>query len=379
MPRLSTIIGHEIAVSRLRSSLENGAVGHAYLFAGPSGVGKTTTARAFAKALNCERAASLIGGPADSCDLCSACRQADAGVHPDIHIVRPALIASEAEGSDRRVSTEILISQIREMRRMINLSPSVGRRKVFIVTPADAMNEQAQNALLKSLEEPPEACTLILCAESAESILATIQSRCQVLRFGTAPRALIQLRLRELFGLTEDDAAIVAALAQGRVGMAIRLAGEPAWRDARRAMLDLVEAALSNGPLNALQSVSRLRDAASQIPILIDRLSGGDTEAASEKMASRVQLQLLFEELAVLARDLLVLRSSDNRSGADLLVNLDRLESLRRLAARQSEPMLRRALDSTLTAQDLLRRNVNPQLLLEDLMLEFTWEEGRSA
>lgn len=377
MPRLSTIIGHEASIGRLQAAISGATVSHAYLFAGPAGTGKTTTARAFAKALNCEQTESLIGGPTDSCEVCAACRQADAGVHPDIHLIRPALLLAESEGVDRRASTEILIVQIREMLRMLSLSPSLGRRKVFIVSPADAMNQQAQNALLKSLEEPPGTATLILCAESAESVLATIRSRCQVLQFGLAPASLIQLRLRELYGLPPEDAAHVAALAQGRVGRALQIANNPEGRAARSQLVDLLQTSLKAGPLQALLSVGALRDAAQKVPVLVESRAGAAMEAVSDKVAPKLQLQVLFEELAGLARDLLLLKLDRDDTSHELIVNLDRKESLRELACERTEGDLRKAIENILEAQDLLRRNVNPALLLEDLLLRLSWKEAR--
>ncbi|HET6382574.1 MAG TPA: DNA polymerase III subunit delta' [Armatimonadota bacterium] len=367
MPRLSTMIGQDAAIARLRKAIANAALGHAYLFAGPAGVGKTATARALAKALNCDEAGPMMGA-GDSCEICPACRQSDAGSHPDIHLVRPSLI--ESEGAGRRPSVEILIDQVREMNRMISLSPSVGRRKVFIVTPAEAMNEQAQNALLKSLEEPPALSTIILCAESAESLLPTIQSRCQVIPFGLAPRALIELRLRELFGLTPEEARVTAALSQGRVGVAIRLARDPGWREARTRLLDMIEQAISGDPLGALRSAIPLREQCQKVPVMIDALGGGAQESASDRVAGRIQLQMLFEEIATIVRDLMVLHLE---GGEDLVVNLDRKDSLARLAKSRASADWRRALTHIMSAQDLLRRNVNTQLLIEDVLLDLTW------
>ncbi|MDQ2733154.1 MAG: DNA polymerase III subunit delta', partial [Armatimonadota bacterium] len=363
MPRLSSIIGHEASIGRLQAAISGATVSHAYLLAGPSGTGKTTTARAFAKALNCEQTESLIGGPTDSCEICAACRQADAGVHPDIHLIRPALLHTESEGVDRRASTEILIAQVREMIRMLSLSPSLGRRKVFIVSPADAMNQQSQNALLKSLEEPPGTATLILCAESPESVLATIRSRCQVLQFGLAPASLIQLRLRELYGLPVEEAAHVAALAQGRVGRALQLASNPEGRAARSLLIDLLQTTLKAGPLQALLSAGALREAAQRVPVLVESLAGVAMETVSEKVAPKIQLQVLFEELAALARDLLLLKLDKDDTSRELIVNLDRKDALDELARDRTEGELRSAIESVLEAQDLLRRNVNPVLL----------------
>ena len=380
MPGLSTIVGQDIAVSRLKAAIRSDRVAHAYLFSGPAGVGKTTTARAFAKAVNCsqndaadprapfEAGARPVDG--DACEKCQSCRQAESGVHDDIHLVRPGVGSSEADLGDRKGSTDILIGQVRQLIHRLSLSPSMGRRKVFIVTPAESMNAQAQNALLKSLEEPPRASTLILCAEGAESMLPTIRSRCQVVPFGLVPTEVIRRYLEEQVKMDSGNAAEVAALAQGRLGRALHLAQSPDERQARSAMLDILEAALPAGLLEALQSSTRLREAAQKVPLTVDRLSGDGLEPVADRLAGRLQLQMLLDEMAVLMRDLLVLRIAEDRQAGDLLVNLGRQDSLRLLSSAASEAGLRHSLEAVLSAQDLLRRNVNPQLLVEDLMLE---------
>ena len=372
MPSFTTIIGHELSVQRLRAAISNKAVSHAYLFAGPSGVGKTTTALAFAGAINCENSRSSPGMEIDSCGICRSCRTIDAGSHPDVHIVQPLMGGPEAEGGDRRPSAEIRIDQARELIRKLSLSPSMGRRKIFIVSPGDSMNSQAQNALLKSLEEPPAFSTLILCAESAESMLTTIRSRCQVIPFGLTQPAVIQRCLCERFQLSDAEVKTVAAWSQGRVGRALRMAGAPDWRAARTRLMDQLEAAIKGGPLQALQSALPLRDAAQKLPVTMD--GGAGEGLVSEKIAPKLQMQALLEEMANLMRDLVIVKSVGIEAAEDLLINLDRKDSLAAFANRHRESLLRSSLDAVLTAQDLFRRNVNPQLLLEDLLLEFTFE-----
>jgi DNA polymerase III subunit delta' len=198
-------------------------------------------------------------------------------------------------------------------------------------------------------------------------VLETIQSRCQVIRLGLTPRTEIALRLRELFGLRPDDAEVVAALSQGRVGRALRAANQPAWQQRRKEMMDLLERALSADALTAFQCVEPLRELASRVPVLIDTLTGVGSQQVAERVAGRIQTQTLLEELAVLVRDLCILHEGGD---PDLIVNLDRQVSLTAVARKRTAAALSGALHAVLVAQDLLRRNVSPRLLLEDLLLQ---------
>lgn len=205
-----TVRGQKPALALLQRALEQERVAHAYLFAGPAGVGKRTTARLFAQGLVCT-------GEERPCGSCAACRRAAHGNHPDIHWIEP-------DGSSVR------IEQVRELRRNAALRPYEARRKVFVLAGADAMTEQAQNALLKTLEEPPGEAVLILIADAPGRLRETILSRTQMVRFGL-------LGLREVAGVLQAngmgvaEAERLAAVAGGAPG---RVLGRPdlaAWQE----------------------------------------------------------------------------------------------------------------------------------------------------
>ena len=166
--RFEDFIGNTRVIERLRSKLRENRFPHGLIFAGPQGVGKRTCALMFAKALNCAET-----GPGDFCDTCIHCRKIDAGVHADV-----LLIGLEEEAS------EIKIPQIRDVLQMLGLRPFEGTHKVFLIDPADAMNNAAANALLKALEEPPEDSTFILLSANPQALLVTVRSRCQSYPFG---------------------------------------------------------------------------------------------------------------------------------------------------------------------------------------------------
>src|SRR6266478_5205479 len=152
---------------QLQRSLERGRLAHAYLFAGPRGSGKEAMARTLAKALNC------LEKDHDSCDRCDSCRRVDEGVHPDVYWVRP-------ESKSRRIQVE----QMREFMKAVNLRSSMGGVKVGIVVDADCLGEEASNAFLKTLEEPPAQTVIVLLTADPQRLLTTILSRCLRISFG---------------------------------------------------------------------------------------------------------------------------------------------------------------------------------------------------
>ena len=156
----------EIA-AQLHHSLERGRLAHAYLFAGPRGSGKEAMARTLAKALNCSEKNH------DSCERCDSCRRVEEGVHPDVYWVRP-------ESKSRRIQ----IDQMREFMKSVNLRSSMGGVKVGIVVDADCMGEEAGNAFLKTLEEPPAQTVILLLTADPQRLLPTILSRCLRISFG---------------------------------------------------------------------------------------------------------------------------------------------------------------------------------------------------
>lgn len=175
---LQEVVGQAAAVGQLAASIHAGRVPHAYLFTGPAGVGKKTAARAWAKILFCQNPVS----PTVPCGTCPACHKVDSGGHPDllwVDFARQAALLKETVDKQKTLK----IATVREMEHALRMRPMEGRVKVAILTPADALGDDAAHALLKIVEEPPPGTHIVLIATEAGSLLPTIRSRCQRVRF----------------------------------------------------------------------------------------------------------------------------------------------------------------------------------------------------
>lgn len=252
-PRMpfSEIIAQDRALLSLRSALRRGALHHAYLLGGPEGVGKARVARLLAQAANCEGGtAGPDGLRDDACGSCGPCRKIAKGIHPDVLVLHEEKVMAKAGAWEpkggRSPSKDIVVDQVRDLvDRRLSLKRFEGRRRFVVIDPADAMNPQAQNALLKTLEEPPEGTTLVLVASSPDALLSTIRSRCLRVPFAPLPAAAIADRLVSA-GHAPDAARLAAAVSGGSLGRALAL-----HDDALAARRDAVVAAASLDPDDA--------------------------------------------------------------------------------------------------------------------------------
>jgi DNA polymerase-3 subunit delta' len=216
--------GHDHLIESFCLAFRRGRLAHAYLFAGPPGVGKRLFAHELAKALLCENKPSP--DELTACDHCPACQQVEAGTHPDFfEVARP------------EESLELPIDVIRQLCQNLSLKPARGGRKVAILDDADDLNEESANSFLKTLEEPPPGSVLILIGRSADRQLPTIRSRCQLVQFAPLPSALVA----ELIQGEGDGDGLpperLAALSEGSPGLARALSDPSLW-SFRRQILD---------------------------------------------------------------------------------------------------------------------------------------------
>jgi DNA polymerase-3 subunit delta' len=323
------ILGHEHVLGLLSQAVERGTLPQSLIFAGPSGVGKHLAAVALAQVLNCQ--APLNG---DACGDCAACRRIARGVHPDVLFIKP-----EESGN-------IKIDQIRQAIESAGYRPFEGRRRVVVIDDADAII-QGQDALLKTLEEPPAASVFVLVTAMPDLLLPTVQSRCQRLRFGRLAPGNVAEVLKTRHDYSDEEAHAVASQSDGSIGRALE-EGSESFKEAREAALALLQrAATSHNPAARIQGAS-------------------DLPGAGRK-ADRDALGQALLALSSILRDLGALMSSaDDRA----LANADLKSKLQSLLRSYDRERVLSAFAAVDKALDALARNASPKIVADWLALQ---------
>jgi DNA polymerase-3 subunit delta' len=324
------LVGHRPTLTLLARASASSTLPPSLILAGPEGVGKRRAALALAEILNC--LAPLEGGEfaVDACGACAACRRIARLIHPDVSLVVPGETGS------------IKIDPVREEIRKTAFKPFEGRRRVIVFDDADALTEDAQDALLKTLEEPPAGTVLVLVTSQPDRLLPTVRSRCPVIRFGPLPPADVARWLMEVEGVDEPRARAVAAVTGGSLARARVLA--------RDGVEETRETAA-----RVLTTLSGARDPRQRLEAAQDLIGRGKGTGARE----RESLAAHLHALAALVRDLLALTS-----GA-AVGNSDMADALGRLAPAFGADRAVAAFATLTQAIDALEKNASPKIVAD--------------
>jgi len=344
------IVGHRRLKRLLARAVRSGTLPPSLVFAGPEGVGKKRTALALAQALNC---LGPVGdgatGEQDGCGTCAACSRIARGLHPDVIVVK--------RPDDK---SEIVVAQARELIRQVGYRPFEGRSRVVIIDGADEMGSDSQDALLKTLEEPPSRNVFVLVTSRPNLLSTTVRSRCCVLRFAPVPATEIAESLEASHGFTAGDARAAAALSGGSFARAIGArAGEEAQARAVAAAV-LMETARASDVRAKLAACSALLKSVAR--------KGRDSEKEGKGAgADRESVAGRLRALGSLLRDLAVVTT---RAPDTALVNLDLRADLESLARHYDRDRVARAFSAVGRSLAALERNASPKIVADWLALQ---------
>lgn len=324
MGSFKDVVGHKDILKYISSAVENNRVSHAYILNGERGSGKRMLANLFATTLLCE------SGNSEPCGKCHSCRQAESGNHPDI--IR---VTHEKPNS---ISVDDIRTQVNNT---VDIKPYQGPYKVYIIPQADLMTPQAQNAILKTIEEPPAYAVFLLLTENAEMLLPTINSRCVMLKLRNIKDTLIRKYLMENLEIPDYKADMCTAFAQGNVGRAIMLANSEHFNEIRE---------------EAVQLLKHIHD-----------MELSEIVAAVKNIfVYKLEITDYLDIIMIWYRDVLLYKATKE---IDKVVFKDQLQSIKEQARKSSYEGIELILESLEKAKARLKANVNFDLVMELLFL----------
>ncbi len=324
MGSFKDVVGHKDIINYIQNAVKMEQVSHAYIMNGERGAGKKLLAYLFAMTLLCEK-----GGP-EPCNTCHSCKQAESGNHPDI--IR---VTHEKPNS-------ISVEDIREqVNNTIMIKPYQGPYKVYIIDHADLMTVQAQNALLKTIEEPPRYAVIMLLTENAQLLLPTINSRCVMLRLRYIKDKLIKKYLMESLKIPDYKADLCTAFAQGNMGHAIMLANSDHFNEIREEAVHL------------LKHVHEM-----ELSEIIQAVNG--------VTVYKLEITDYLDILMVWYRDVLLYKATKDM---DAVVFRDQIDGIRERARKSSYEGIQLIISSLDKAKARLKANVHFELVMELLFL----------
>lgn len=326
MGGFKNVVGHKDIIKYIQAAVTEGAVSHAYIINGERGSGKKLLANLFAMSLQCQSREA----DGDACGQCQSCKQALSHNQPDI-----IYVSHEKPGT-------IGVDDVREqINNDIVVKPYSSPYKVYIVPQADLMTEQAQNALLKTIEEPPAYAVILLLTENADMLLSTITSRCVMLKLKNIKDELIKKYLMEQMQIPDYKAEVCAAFAQGNMGRAIMLATS--------------------------EHFNEIKEEAIQLLKYINEMEIHEIVAALKKINEyKLEISDYFDIISIWYRDVLIYKATKN---VDRVVFSDQLKFIKEQAKRSSYEGIETILDALETAKARLKANVNFDLVMELLLL----------
>lgn len=319
----SDIIGQSFVIKRLKQIIESQRIGHAYAFVGPEGIGKKTISNIFARGIMCKSQGHR------PCDLCRSCRQFNSGNHPDVYRVQ------------KGDKSSIGVDQIRGVLDDIHLKPYESDRKVYIIEDAQAMTIQAQNAFLKTLEEPPLFATIILLAENASELLPTILSRCQVFRMQRLTREEVCAVIMRNFDISKEKAMLFAGLSNGIPGKGLKLASSQEFNEMRNDIFRFLEQFLSYDDVEKMAQWELFNQYKDKIDEVLDIL-------------------------VIWFRDIMAYKETGDYA---LVVNIDKVPLIEKQASLFTIRRIRGIIESIERTRRMLKGNTNYQLAVENLLL----------
>ena len=318
------MIGHEHTIEHLQNAIQSNKVSHAYLFQGEPGSGKGMMADAFAMTLQCSENGT------DACGHCHSCRQAVGRNHPDI-----IYVTHEKPGS-------IGVDDIRDqLVGDVMIKPYNGKYKIYIVEEAEKMTPQAQNALLKTLEEPPAYAVILLLTTNASVLLDTIRSRCVLLTLKPVPDEKVRRYRMEHLEIPDYQAEICVAFAQGSIGKAVTLASSENFNAIKASAMHLMSTVKEKDINDVINTVKEVQQ-------------------------YKVDIRDYLDILAVWFRDVLYFKATRDVDG---VIFKDQLKNIRKSASTSSYEGLEQILNAIQTAKTRLDANVNFDLTMELLFL----------
>ena len=324
MGSFKDVVGHKDIIKYIRNAVSENKVSHAYILNGERGSGKKMLANLFAATLQCEK-----GGP-DPCSECHSCKQTESGNHPDIiHVTHEKPNTISVEDIRVQVNNDILIK------------PYQGPYKIYIISEADLMTPQAQNALLKTIEEPPEYAVIFLLTENAQMLLPTITSRCVMLKLRNIKDTLIKKYLMETMKVPDYKADMCTAFAQGNMGRAIMLANS--------------------------EHFNEIREEAVQLLKYIDEMDLNEIVKAIRRISAyKLEINDYLDIIMIWYRDVLIYKATQDITK---VVFKDQLSCIKARARKSSYEGIERIIESLEKAKSRLKANVNFDLVMELLLL----------